>query len=102
MVLHRGGDINKKTLHLFYLKLNSVLIIQWFYISAKLGVRMVGSGDGRRATSCGEPPRFNCSVGGALCRASSLFTKRLRDASLLEVVKVTGNGRRAAGLEPRA
>ena len=43
MVLHRGGDINKKTLHLFYLKLNSVLIIQLFYISAKLGFRMVGS-----------------------------------------------------------
>ena len=84
-----------------------MLIIQWFYISAKLGFRFgrraTGdgrrvTGDGRRATSCGEPPpRFNYFVGGALCRARLLFTKRLREASLLEVVKVTGNGRELQG-----
>ena len=85
MALHRGDDINKKTLHLFYLKLNSVLIIQWFYISAKLGSRFEVQGS-----------RFK--VQGSRFKVQG---SRFEVLGLRFEVSGSGNGQRATGDELR-
>ncbi len=81
MALHRGDDINKKTLHLFYLKLNSVLIIQWFYISAKLGSRFEVQGS-----------RFKVQGSRFKVRGVRFEVRGVRFGQ-----RATGDGRRVAG-----